>query len=108
MTKTHASSLLSHLENAVATHLITHFRQNAKNQIRKMLTIDPQTMETTRKAKILQSFANKKIAAILRADLAKTYGMAIASSVLNDEQYQAILSDGLTVLHAREIYAAAG
>ncbi|MFZ4116765.1 MAG: hypothetical protein ACOYK6_08630 [Chthoniobacterales bacterium] len=99
-------SLQSHLEKAEAAHLVTHVRQNSKNQIRKIVTMDPVIMETTRKARILQSFANKKIAAILRADLEKNYGLDVASLIFNDEEYQRVMSEGLTVLKGREIYKA--
>ena len=68
--------------------------------------MDPATIETTRKARVLQSFANKKIAAILRADLEKNYGAEAAHVVFNDEAYQRVVSDGLTVMKGREIYAA--
>ncbi len=95
------------MERAEAAHLVIHVRQNSKNQIRKILTMDPSAIETTRKARILQSFANKKIAAILRADLEKNYGIEVASLIFKDEEYQCILSEGLTVLKGREIYEAA-
>ena len=101
------SSLLNHLKDAEEHHLITHLRQNAKNEIRKILTIDPEKMEGTRKARVLQSFANKKIAAILRADLEKNYSEEIARSAFNNDEYQAVASNGLTVIKGKAIYAAA-
>lgn len=102
-----SSSLQSHLEEAEAGHLVTHIRQNSKNQIRKILTIDPLLIKATRKEKILQSFANKKIAAILRADLEKNYGEEVAHALFSEAEYQHVLSHGLTVIKGREIYTAA-
>ncbi len=100
-----SSSLLTALESASPDHLITHLRQNAKNEIRKILTVDPAIMEQTRKAKILQSFANKKIAAIVRADLEKNYGEEKARSIFDDEKYQEVILNGLTVMQGRALYA---
>lgn len=102
-----SSSLLSALESAPSDHLITHLRKNAKNEIRKIVTVDPATTEPTRKSKILQSFANKKIAAIVRADLEKNYGEEIARSILDDEKYQEVVLHGLTVMQGRALYAQA-
>jgi len=100
-----SSSLLSFLEQEESHHLVTHLRQNSKNHVRKILTIDPATMDSSRKARILQSFANKKIAAILRTDLERTYGEESALSVFNDTEYQYIVNHGLTVMKGRELYA---
>lgn len=102
-----SSSLLTALESAPAEHLITHLRKNAKNEIRKIVTLTPEKMEQTRKAKILQSFANKKIASIVRADLEKNYGEEIARSIFDDEKYQEVLLHGLTVMQGRALYAEA-
>ena len=104
--QTTPSSLLKFLEEAESHHLVTHLRQNSKNHVRKILTIDPEKMESSRKARILQSFANKKVAAILRADLERTYGEEAARSVFNDTEYQRVVEHGLTVMKGREFYTA--
>lgn len=99
-----SSSLFEQLKDLEEGHLIIHLRQNAKNEIRKIKTIDPKNLGISRKDKILFSFANKKVAAILRTYLEKNYGIEVADSVFNNHDHEAVLHYGMTVKQAREIY----